>query len=253
MILRWFAGIIFALLAFVALWLGGGAWSVFLIATLFMAGIEWANLARQPRFLVAVVLVLAFLFAAVEAYYIFPVLLLLPAMPVFSSQDPDRSTAITWTAAGVVWLVVPVALLQIMRGEQAGFELVFLLILTTVAQDTLALYGGMIFGREPTFCPGLSPKKTWAGFISGFLAVAAVFITAGFYGFLPLWVGLLAAVSLGVSGACGDLMFSALKRKASLDDTGRLLPGHGGLLDRVDALLINTAVFYTILSLAGIF
>ncbi len=252
MILRWLTGIVFALIAFTALWFGGTGWFVFLSLCLIIAGVEWANLAGHPRVLISVVIFLSLIFIITEKFYVLPVLLLLPALRMLASQEPDFSKLITWSAAGMIWLALPVGLLYSLRIQTEGFFLVLVLIIATIAQDTMALYGGMLFGGEPTFSPGLSPRKTWAGFITGLLGGLAVFLLASYYVFFPLWISLLLGVCLGVSGSCGDLMFSGLKRCSQLDDTGKIFPGHGGLLDRVDALLINTAVYYTILSGAGL-
>ncbi len=126
-----------------------------------------------------------------------------------------------------------------------GREAVLLLIATVAVSDTAQFYTGRTFGRTP-LAPLRSPKKTREGALGGFV-VAPIFLgVAGSY-WLPdypwYW---LAALGLGivVAGIIGDLFESMLKRAADMKDSGALIPGHGGVLDRIDALLFAAPVFY---------
>lgn len=126
-----------------------------------------------------------------------------------------------------------------------GREAVLLLIATVVVSDSAQFYVGRTIGRTP-LAPLRSPKKTREGAYGG-LVVAPIFLAvAGSYwlpNYPPLW---LAALGLGIvmAGIIGDLFESMLKRAADMKDSGALIPGHGGVLDRIDALLFAAPVFY---------
>ena len=127
----------------------------------------------------------------------------------------------------------------------AGREAVLLLIATVAVSDTAQYYSGRTFGRTP-LAPLRSPKKTREGAVGGFI-VAPVFLTvAGGY-WLPgapaVWLAVL-GVGIVIAGIIGDLFESMLKRAADMKDSGTLIPGHGGVLDRIDALLFAAPVFY---------
>ena len=127
----------------------------------------------------------------------------------------------------------------------AGREAVLLLIATVAVSDTAQYYSGRTFGRTP-LAPLRSPKKTREGAVGGFI-VAPVFLTvAGSYWLPsapPVWLAVL-GVGIVIAGIIGDLFESMLKRAADMKDSGTLIPGHGGVLDRVDALLFAAPVFY---------
>jgi phosphatidate cytidylyltransferase len=114
---------------------------------------------------------------------------------------------------------------------------VLIVVLATWAGDSAAYLSGRAFGRHK-LAPVVSPGKTVEGAIGGLLASvlvgAAVFAVSGV---LPVWAGAVAGAGIGVCGQLGDLSESFLKRQAGVKDSGHLIPGHGGMLDRVDALL----------------
>ncbi len=132
-----------------------------------------------------------------------------------------------------------------LRNQHDGALLVLFVLLVTWAGDTAAYYVGKTWGSRP-LAPRLSPNKTIEGFLGG-LVVAPLIAWIGHLWFLPavtpvdcLILGLL----FTVLGLLGDLSESALKRQAGVKDSGSLIPGHGGVLDRVDSLLLNAPLFY---------
>jgi phosphatidate cytidylyltransferase len=170
------------------------------------------------------------------------------------------------TAAGLlllIYIAYPLTLIpQIWnRSEGDGTVLVFFLFLCVWSGDIAALYIGKRFGRRK-LAPQLSPNKTWAGAIASILA-SVVFgvglilygdwLTAHGSGFTrlhtdaPWWQWLLLAILLNAAAQFGDLLESALKRGAGIKDSGTLLPGHGGLLDRIDALLLAAPILWFVL------
>jgi phosphatidate cytidylyltransferase len=119
-----------------------------------------------------------------------------------------------------------------------GFGWVILVFVVTWANDTFAYFAGRRFGRH-RLLERVSPRKTWEGFAGGALgsAAGALVVRALLLGPVPLWAALAIAAGGAVLGPLGDLAESMLKRAAGAKDSGRLIPGHGGLLDRIDALL----------------
>lgn len=130
-----------------------------------------------------------------------------------------------------------------------GLKLVGVVLLSVVAGDTAALFAGSALGRHPFF-PSISPRKTIEGAVAGALATMLVVLLAG----PPLvGIGVAAAAGLGmliaIAAQGGDLAESALKRQAREKDSSHLIPGHGGLLDRVDSLVLVAPVAYCYLRL----
>ena len=132
-----------------------------------------------------------------------------------------------------------------LRTGSDGALLVFFVLLVTWAGDAAAYYVGKTWGSRP-LAPRLSPNKTVEGFFGGMI-VAPLIAWLGHVWFLPAVTAvdcLILGVLFTVLGLLGDLSESALKRQAGVKDSGSLIPGHGGMLDRVDSLLLNAPVFY---------
>jgi len=127
----------------------------------------------------------------------------------------------------------------------AGREGVLLLLGTVAASDTAQYYTGRLFGRHP-LAPRRSPKKTIEGAVGGFVVAPAVLVAAGSVWLpgLPAWKLATLGVLVVTAGIIGDLFESMLKRAADVKDSSHLIPGHGGVLDRIDALLFAAPVFY---------
>jgi phosphatidate cytidylyltransferase len=117
--------------------------------------------------------------------------------------------------------------------------------LVLMGSDAAAYYGGRLFGRHK-LAPTISPGKTWEGAVAGMLASLLLAAAAHYWFFLslPLKFALPLAALMNVVGVLGDLTESALKRSAGAKDTAQILPGHGGVLDRIDSLLFNAPLIY---------
>jgi phosphatidate cytidylyltransferase len=126
-----------------------------------------------------------------------------------------------------------------------GYEWVVMAFVVTWGNDTLAYFGGRALGRH-LLHPRISPKKTWEGFAAG--AAGSVLGALAVKGLVLPWLTPAACVAIGAGGALlgplGDLSESMLKRVAGVKDSGRIIPGHGGLLDRIDALLFVAPWIY---------
>ncbi len=137
---------------------------------------------------------------------------------------------------------------------RAAFWLVVLTLLLVWATDIFAYYVGTWLGERP-LAPDISPDKTWEGTLGGFgaavlVAVAGKFVLVPFLGWVD--VAMLAVLGGGV-GQVGDLLESQLKRSTDTEDSSGLLPGHGGVLDRFDALAVAAPLIYVYLHLTGLF
>ncbi|MEL7103338.1 MAG: phosphatidate cytidylyltransferase [Pseudomonadota bacterium] len=133
---------------------------------------------------------------------------------------------------------------------QAGpAGLVFFLIFVTQFNDVAQYVWGKLLGRHK-ISPRVSPNKTWEGAIGGFITTAAVFVLlAPFFTPLTLYPSLLVGLTLPVLGFFGDITMSAIKRDLGVKDTSRLLPGHGGALDRLDSLMFTAPWYFHMLAI----
>lgn len=171
-------------------------------------------------------------------------------------HSPGRqgATSAVATLSGclyVAWLLGHFIPLRLVGPAEAGRGWVFYVLATTWAYDTAAYFTGSFLGRH-RFLPQISPNKTWEGVAGGTVAVALVTVAAGlpltFWGWqaLPLWHWHAIPLALGVAAAAqlGDLAESLIKRQAGAKDAGGLIPGHGGMLDRIDSFLFSVLVVY---------
>jgi phosphatidate cytidylyltransferase len=160
---------------------------------------------------------------------------------------------------GLIYIAYPLTLVPLLWKQEDGPALVLFLMVCVWSGDIAALYIGRAFGKRK-LAPRLSPGKTWAGaiasIIGSMLAAALVVyiadsLTARGNTLLhisePVWQSLLLAAILNVAAQLGDLLESAIKRGAGVKDSGTMLPGHGGILDRIDALLLAAPVLWFVL------
>jgi phosphatidate cytidylyltransferase len=147
----------------------------------------------------------------------------------------------------MLYLGLPIGAMVSIRATR-GNAAVFLLMLTVMVSDTAQYYSGRAFGRR-LLAPAISPKKTVEGAIGGFMFGAATLAVAGAWWLPDLPVALRAGLGLTIValGIAGDLFESMLKRSAGVKDSSALIPGHGGVLDRIDALLFAAPVYYVVL------
>jgi len=154
------------------------------------------------------------------------------------------------TAGGVIYIGAPCVLFLALRGhEPEGAKIILGLFSIIWSADAAAYFGGKLIGG-PKLVPNLSPAKTWSGFAAGALAgmAAAVAFAAVIGGPASLWAPVGAVLAL--VGLCGDLFESLLKRRFGVKDASRIIPGHGGVLDRIDGLMAATMTTSIALALA---
>ena len=152
-------------------------------------------------------------------------------------------TRAVWALAGLAYIAFPAAALVWLRSDPTlGLTAVLFVLAVAWTTDTASYVGGRLLGG-PKLSPRISPKKTWSGFIVGTLTPTLV--GCGFAAYLGnTSTLLLALVSIGLALACqlGDLLESAVKRHFGAKDMSQLIPGHGGLFDRIDSLLLASVV-----------
>ncbi len=259
---------VMALLLVAALGLGWAATALLFAFVSFLALREFLSLAparREDR------LVILLAYTTIPASYLFVVLhiymfylvfvpvwvfLAVPFLMAMLGQTRGylASTAVFhWGTMTCVYNLgfIPL-LMRVPRADapQAGAAgLVFLLLVATGANDVLQFLFGKLFGRR-RILPAVSPNKTWEGFVGGWALTAALILVLGPV-FTPLQgVGLwTVALSLPVAGFAGDVTFSAIKRDIGVKDTSHFIPGHGGVLDRVDSLTFTAPLYFHLAAL----
>lgn len=246
-----------ALLA-LALWLGGSwGWAIFVALVAVLGVLEFYRLARhlgvtplttlgclwtaalvlsQPAPGNADKLVIAVIGAGILATIVF----------LLVGRDKRYSlTSFSLTVAGVLYVGLLSCYLVSLREQQDGRDWIILTLLTTFAVDTGAYFIGHVWGRHrlaPQISPGKSKEGALAGLAAGMLAAWAI----GTLLHLPLsaWKALLLGLLISVFAQIGDLAESMFKRSAGVKDSGRIMPGHGGILDRIDSILLAGIVVY---------
>lgn len=174
----------------------------------------------------------------------------LPLVRLVVFRRGTRLQSWVWTLTGILYMGWMLGHYVALRQLDHGRELVILAVLTTFACDTSAFFVGRAWGQHH-MAPTISPHKTWEGAIGGFVsAVAAALALRSLLSLgdwsLPLnYVEAIAVGCLiGVVAQLGDLLESLLKRRAGVKDSGSLIPGHGGVLDRIDSLVFTGVIVY---------
>lgn len=157
----------------------------------------------------------------------------------------------TWAAIVCVYNLGVIPLLMRVPAEDApaaAAGLVFLLLVATEANDVFQFLCGKAFGRRKIL-PTVSPNKTWEGFVGGWLLTVGLFwVLAPVFTPLSPWQAAVVGALLPVAGFAGDVTMSAVKRDLGVKDTSRLIPGHGGLLDRIDSLTFTGPLYFHLMA-----
>ena len=184
-------------------------------------------------------------------------LLLLPAMFICElyrrRENPSANIGITFM--GVVYVALPFSLMCYIPiiGSEAWSPWVMIFYVFIIwANDVFAYLVGMSVGRH-RLCERLSPKKSWEGFFGGLAGAVATGLAAAYALDANYWVWGGLALVASLSGVAGDLVESMFKREAGVKDSGQVIPGHGGVLDRFDALLLSAPYVFLYLLPVGRF
>lgn len=184
-------------------------------------------------------------------------LLLLPAMFICElyRRGENPASGIGTTLMGVCYVALPLSLMcyiPILGSDTWNPWVMVAYIFIIWANDVFAYLVGMTFGRH-RLCERLSPKKSWEGFFGGLAGAVAAGLAAAYALDANYWVWGGLALVASLSGVAGDLVESMFKREAGVKDSGQVIPGHGGVLDRFDALLLSAPYVFLYLLLVGRF
>lgn len=240
--LRIVTGVVLAAVALTAVWLGGLAFAALVAAGVLAMFAEWAVLHALPRFVrLAGLTALGGTVLGLSVLPVAEVLMALAgaagALGLFAGRQ--RRSWGSAAALGLLYCGLPAVALLWLRGRGLGLPATVFVLAVVWATDIAAYFTGRALGG-PRLAPAISPAKTWAGTIGGIIAamlvgtgLAVAYIdNRGYLGSFATLAGVLGALAV-----IGDLYESWLKRRAGVKDSGTLLPGHGGVLDRVDGLV----------------
>jgi len=241
--LRIASAVVLAPIALAAVYAGG--WST--VALVAVAGVlaanEWDRLSGGPGLpgTVAIMHAVIVLIASVLAglgLYAASIGAMVVGIVAVAGYAAARGRTPVWSGFGILYLILPTIALIWMRGAQTGVEMLIWLLVIVWATDIAGILAGKAFGG-PKLWPRISPNKTWSGALAGVVAAAIVgAITAALREKATLGIMIPLSVALSVVSQFGDLAESAVKRYYGVKDTGTLIPGHGGILDRIDGLLL---------------
>lgn len=154
---------------------------------------------------------------------------------------------------GAAYIGLPLTFLILIRDLPFGLPISIGLVISVAASDSFAYFAGSLFGRHK-LAPKISPKKSWEGLAGGAVGAVLVWWVTGSLiqpGF-NVWVALLFGVAITLAALVGDLFASRIKREAGVKDSGTLLPGHGGMFDRIDSMLTAIPLAFVFLSTVGV-
>ena len=238
------AGMIMIAVALTALWAGGIAFWLLASAAAMLMMAEWAGLFRAPRWQVSLAIVLIASVMVASRWLI--------SDPLRADADAGRALMIMFglalvgavalaagarsplVGAGLLYAGLPASSLLYLRDAPQGFWLALWTLAVVWATDIGAYFAGRAIGG-PKLAPAISPAKTWSGLAGGVVAALLVGAAIGQAAQMPRL--LLLGAPMAVLAQAGDLFESWLKRRAGVKDSGTLLPGHGGVLDRLDGLV----------------
>lgn len=248
--IRLVSAVVLVAVAVLALWAGGWVFAGFAAVAAVLILREWMAMSGPFALRAAPWALMAFVAVSVVMARTEPLQSLGFAALIAAALLMVRVTEprIGWLSAGMIYAVIPGVAAVALRGDDAmsfdslGAVAVIFVFAVVWATDTAAYFAGRLIGG-PKLAPRFSPKKTWSGAIGGTVAgVAAGLIVLVYAGVAVGPVIALIALALSVLGQIGDLAESAMKRHFGVKDSGVLIPGHGGIMDRLDGLVVALAL-----------
>ncbi len=242
--IRGITALVLAGIVFLPIYFGGLYWAI--LVSIFSARMIWewvrmsnSNPELKGCFIPIMGVVLSCLFMAFESYNFVIISILLSTLLI--GLERFNRNQILWACFGFLYVCLPSIALIGLRGSEVGFFSegfikICYIILIVVGADVGAYLGGSYF-KGPKMSPVISPNKTWSGFISGLSLGIVMGGVTGYFANMDLLFSLTFAIPVVLFSIVGDLFESGVKRIQKVKDTGELLPGHGGLLDRLDSLM----------------
>lgn len=174
-------------------------------------------------------------------------------------KHPNPILSLAYAVLGQIYIAIPLSLLNYLAFKydmvNNEYHHAFLLALFVFiwVNDSFAYLAGSLFGKHRLF-ERISPKKSWEGFIGGAIfSIGAAVVYAQFYAQLPLWAWIGFAIVMISVGTLGDLIESLIKRTLNVKDSGSVLPGHGGILDRIDSVIFSIPALFIYLEVVSFF
>jgi phosphatidate cytidylyltransferase len=186
-------------------------------------------------------------------FLISPFVSLIFFIKLYKKGEKKPFTNIALTFLGIIYVAIPFALINVSVYSQGPYSYQIILgsLFLLWSSDTGAYFAGVNFGRTKLF-ERVSPKKSWEGSIGGAIsAIAVSFLLGLYFTDLRAWQWHCIAIIIVVAGTYGDLIESLFKRSMEIKDSGTVIPGHGGFLDRFDGLLLSAPFIVTFLRLFG--
>ncbi|HIF11740.1 MAG TPA: hypothetical protein EYQ82_01710 [Dehalococcoidia bacterium] len=255
MTIRIFTAVIGISALIAVLLIGTSAVAALMMALAVASGWELADMVRARRtcplrwFLLAwpISLIAAGWLIAedVTGWWVMLVAFLTGTVPAIGILLTGRRTAFVYAIAAGPYVGIALAHTPILRSVDGGVQWLALAVIVTFAADSAAMLAGLTVGRHKLF-PRISPEKTWEGVAGGLIggATAALVVDTMFDLEIASAMAIVLGVVMAVTGTLGDLGESAFKRHAGVKDSGFLVPGHGGVLDRLDSLMPNLIIVY---------
>jgi phosphatidate cytidylyltransferase len=247
--LRVISSVVMIAAALIAVSAGPTVFALFIVAGVIVLAWEWVRLTGEGRFgatgaalAFTVVLIVASAVAKQPALALVGAAIASAIVYVFARRSGREHPR--WVAAGPLYIGLPAVALIWLRGDdEQGRQLILWLMLTVWATDIGAFFAGRLIGG-PLLAPRISPKKTWAGLIGAMVSAGIVGVVASAVDPRAPATGLLAAAgaALAIVAQAGDLGESWVKRRFGAKDSSQIIPGHGGLFDRVDGLIAAAVV-----------
>jgi len=248
------SALVIAPLVFAAAWFGGAFFAIVVAAIAGLGALEFYSMLSFPKrhpltqfglLCILLFIILAHFEGPYTASLLASAVVLSLVWLIFRSSAKSSHMNWAWTIAGILCLGWMFSRLIPLRALADGREWVIFTLFAIFAADTSAFFIGRAWGRH-AMAPTISPGKTWEGAIGGLVgAVAASLVLAAILSFpIPSWQAVILGVLVGVFSQLGDLAESMLKRKVGVKDSGALIPGHGGILDRLDSVVFTVVVVY---------
>jgi phosphatidate cytidylyltransferase len=252
------SGVVLAVLVVVSLlwwkWLFGVLAGVVILFALHELVNAFANrdikIARTPLYAaVPAAMVAAYLWGPTALLFVVGLAVVLILLWRIRRGTDGYVRDVTASMFALVYLPLMGGFTMLILAPDKGPQLIVTFIILTIGNDIGGYAAGVLFGRHP-MAPQVSPKKSWEGF-AGSVIVQALLGAGAFVWLLdaPWWQGVIVGVVLSVSATAGDLAESAVKRDLGVKDMGTLLPGHGGVMDRLDSLVVNAFVAWALFTL----
>jgi len=237
------AAIVLIPVALAAVFLGGWTFSALAAVAVVLMATEWEHVTGGEKFgrhallnMLAGMMALLLVSTGSVEYALATVITLSIASGLTPRRDGSRSL---WPSVGVIAVVLPAICLVWLRGTSTGMVVILWILLVLWATDSGAYFVGRMIGGA-RLAPRISRGKTWAGFYGGTAAGAVIGVaTATIVQDISMLRAVMVSIFLSLVGQGGDLAISAVKRHFGVKDMGNIIPGHGGVLDRLDSLLFG--------------